>query len=128
VVAYFRGDYEEAARCSRASEDAAATDDVFSQMLWRISRAKILVRQGEHERAEALAREAVRLGEPTDLLNTRADALVDLAVVLRLAGRPAEAVTALDEAARLYEQKGNLPGLERARAFATGLSAASPSA
>src|SRR4051794_24864700 len=125
---YAGGEYEEAARCSRASEDAAATDDVFSQMLWRISRAKILVRQGEHERAEALAREAVRLGEPTDLLNTRADALFDLAEVLRLGRQPEEAVTALEQAARLYEQKGNLPGLARARAFAAELSPASSSA
>ena len=125
---YALGEYEEAARCSRASEDAAAPDDVFSQMLWRISRAKLLVRQGNHERAEALAREAVRLGEPTDLLNTRADALFDLAEVLRLGGRPEEAVTALGQAARLYEQKGNLPGLARARAFAADLSPASSSA
>ena len=122
------GEYEEAARCSRASEDAAAPDDVFSQMLWRISRAKLLVRQGNHERAEALAREAVRLGEPTDLLNTQADALFDLAEVLRLGGQPEEAVTALGQAARLYEQKGNLPGLARARAFAADLSPASSSA
>jgi tetratricopeptide (TPR) repeat protein len=125
---YACGDYEEAARCSRASEDAAATDDVFSQMLWRISRAKILVRHGDHERAEALAREAVRLGEPTDLLNTRADTLFDLAEVLRLAGRPSEAVDALAQAAELYERKGNSPGLERARASATELSPASSSA
>jgi predicted ATPase/class 3 adenylate cyclase len=125
---YACGDYEEAARCSRASEDAAATDDVFSQMLWRTSRAKLLVRQGDDERAEALAREAVRLGETTDLLNTRADALFDLAEVLRLAGRPEEAVTSLEHAARLYEQKGHLPGLARARAFATELSPASSSA
>jgi predicted ATPase/class 3 adenylate cyclase len=125
---YARGEYEEAARCSRASQDAAATDDVFSQMLWRTSRAKILVRQGDRERAEALAREAVRLGEPTDLLNTRADALFDLAEVLRLAGRPEEAVTALAKAARLYEQKGNLPGIARAGAFASELAPASSSA
>jgi len=121
---YAGGDYEEAARYSRASEDAAATDDVFSQMLWRTSRAKILVRQGEHERAEALAREAVRLGEPTDLLNMRADTLFDLAEVLFVAGRRADAVTVLDQAAGLYEQKGNAPGLERSRAYATELTAA----
>ena len=35
------GRYEEAARFSRASEEAAAPDDVFSQMLWRTSRARI---------------------------------------------------------------------------------------
>jgi tetratricopeptide (TPR) repeat protein len=115
---YAQGDYEEAARFSRASEDATAVDDVFSQMLWRISRAKILARRGDLERAEALAREAVRISESTDLLNTRADTLVDLAHVLSLADRRADAVSALEEAARLYQQKGNTPGLERARASA----------
>jgi hypothetical protein len=61
-------------------------------------------------------------------LNTRADALFDLAEVLRLGGQPGEAVAALRQAAELYEQKGNLPGLARAHAFATELSPASTSA
>ena len=97
-------------------------------MLWRISRAKILVRQGDFERAEALAREAVRLGEATDLLSTRADMLCDLAEVLALAGRRADALPALTKAARLYEQKGNSPGHERALALAAESSPASSSA
>jgi predicted ATPase/class 3 adenylate cyclase len=125
---YAQGDYQEAGRFSRASQVAAAPDDVISQMLWRTSRAKILARQGELERAEALAREAVRLGEPTDLVNTRADALSDLGEVLALAGRREDAVAALEEAARLYERKGNLTALERARSAAAGLVVASPSA
>ena len=125
---YAQGDYEDAARFSRASEDAAATDDVFSQMLWRISRARILVRQGDIERAEALAQEAVRLGEATDLVNTRADMLCDLAEVLSLAGRREDAVPALAQAARMYEQKGNSPGHERALALAADASPASSSA
>jgi predicted ATPase/class 3 adenylate cyclase len=125
---YAQGDYQEAGRFSRASQLAAAPDDVISQMLWRTSRAKILARQGDLERAEALAREAVRLGEPTDLVNTRADALSDLAEVLALAGRREEALVALEEAARLYERKGNLTALERARSAAAELAVASPSA
>jgi predicted ATPase/class 3 adenylate cyclase len=125
---YARGEYDEAARFSRTSEEAAAEDDVFSQMLWRISRARILAQQGDLLRAEALAREAVRLGEQTDFLNTRADTLVDFAEVLALAGRRAEALDALGEAAKLYEQKGNAPGLVRSRAFAAELSPASSSA
>ena len=121
------GRYEEAARFSRASEEAAASDDVFSQMLWRTSRARIRAQQGDLERAEALAREAVQLGERTDLLNTLADARFDLAEVLALAGRREEALVALEEAARLYERKGNLPALERARSVAEELAVASSS-
>jgi ATP/maltotriose-dependent transcriptional regulator MalT len=122
------GDYEAAARFSKASEDEAASDDVVSQMLWRISRARILVRQGDVGRAEALAHEAVRLGEATDLLNIRADMLCDLAEVLSVAGRRADARLALMEAARMYDQKGNSPGRERALALAAELSPASTSA
>jgi predicted ATPase/class 3 adenylate cyclase len=125
---YAQGDYQEAGRFSRASQEAAAPDDVISQVLWRTSRAKILARQGDLERAEALAREAVRLGEPTDLVNTRADALSDLAEVLALAGRREEALVALEEAAQLYERKGNLTALARARSHAEELAVPSPSA
>jgi tetratricopeptide (TPR) repeat protein len=125
---YAQGDYDEAGRFSRASEMAAAPDDVVSQMLWRTSRAKILARHGELERAEVLAREAVQLGEPTDLVNTRADALFDLAEVLALAERRDDALAALQEAERLYEAKGNLMALERARSVALELAVPSASA
>jgi tetratricopeptide (TPR) repeat protein len=97
-------------------------------MLWRTSRAKILARQGDLERAESLAREAVRMGEPTDLVNTRADALSDLAEVLALAGRREEALAALEEAAQLYERKGNLTALRRAHSAAERLTVAPSSA
>ena len=108
-----QGEYEEARRFSRASEEAAAPDDVFSQMMWRTSRARLLAHEGDLERAEALAREAVELGEPTDLLNAKADALCDLAEILALAGRREAAVAALEEAARLHERKGNVSGFDR---------------
>ena len=70
----------------------------------------------------------MRLGEPTDLVTTRADALSDLAVVLARAGRRDEALVALEEVARLHERKGNLAALERAGAVATQLAAAPSSA
>jgi predicted ATPase/class 3 adenylate cyclase len=119
---------DEAERFSRESEDAAAPDDVISQVMWRTARAKIRARRGDFEGAESLAREAVLLGEPTDLVITRADALSDLAEVLALAGRREEALAAVDEAARLYERKGNATALGRARSAAEELAAASPSA
>ena len=109
-----RGEVDEAERFSRECEQAAAPDDVLSQMLWRTARAKILARRGDLEPAEALAREAVGRGEPTDLLGTRADALVDLAEVLALAGRREDSLAALGEASELYERKGNLTALARA--------------
>jgi predicted ATPase/class 3 adenylate cyclase len=111
---YEQGDFEEAGRFSRASEKTAAPDDVHAQVLWRSARAKTLGRQGEHEAAEAMARGAVRLIEPTDLLNAQGFALLDLAEVLALRGRPEEAIAVAREAARRFEQKGNLPSLQRA--------------
>jgi predicted ATPase/class 3 adenylate cyclase/tetratricopeptide (TPR) repeat protein len=118
-----QGEYAEGMRFSRACEEAAAPDDVFSQMLWRSSRAKILAQQGDLERAEALAREAVSLGGQTDLMNTHADALSELAEILAQAERREEALTVLEEAAARYEGKGNLPSLRRAREAASELAA-----
>jgi predicted ATPase/class 3 adenylate cyclase len=125
---YREGKHDEAERFSRQSEDAAAPADVHSQVVWRTARAKIWAWRGDHERAEALAREAVRLGEPTDLVSARADALSDLAEVLALAGGRQEAVGALEEAARLYEGKGNVTALRRALLLAAALAVAPSSA
>ena len=71
----------------RAAE-LGASDDAFTQMLWRQVRAKVLARRGEHAEAERLAREAVAIGETHGLLNGQGDAYADLAEVLLLGGRP----------------------------------------
>ena len=124
---YSEGEYQEAARFSLASEEAAATDDVVSQISWRASRAKILAREGELERAEALAQEAVGIAEATDLLNTQGDAFSDLAEVFALAGRRTEARAAFEDAAGRYKRKGNRTSLDRALRAAEELAAtASP--
>jgi tetratricopeptide (TPR) repeat protein len=107
------GRLDEAERFSRKSEDAAAADDAFSQVLWRSARAKIRARRGELAVAEELAREAVAIAERTDLMNTVGDTLADLGEVLALAGRPAEAVAVFEQAAEIFERKGNRASLER---------------
>ncbi|HSC49947.1 MAG TPA: adenylate/guanylate cyclase domain-containing protein [Gaiellaceae bacterium] len=109
------GEDDEAEQFSRVCRDTAAEEDVFSQVLWRSARAKVLARRGEAEAAEAAAREAVAIADRTDLLNTQADALLDLADVLAAAGRTDEARAAARAAAERFERKGNLPSLERAR-------------
>ena len=110
-----QGELDEAERFSQTSEDASAPDDVFSQVLWRSGRAKIRARGGEFAEAEALGREAVALAETTDLLNTQGDTLADLAEVIALAGRPAEAIAVLEQAAERFKRKGNRTSLERVR-------------
>jgi len=107
------GRLDEAERFSRKSEDAAAADDAFSQVLWRSARAKIRARRGELAVAEELAREAVAIAERTDLMNTVGDTLADLGEVLALAGRPDEAVAVFEQAAEIFERKGNRASLER---------------
>ena len=107
------GELDEAERFSRTSEEAAAADDAFSQVLWRSARAKIRARRGELAEAEALAREAVALAERTDLLNTHGDTLADLGEVLALAGRPDEAVAVFDAGGGDLRAEGE-PRLARA--------------
>jgi class 3 adenylate cyclase/tetratricopeptide (TPR) repeat protein len=116
-VVYCQGRHDEAEELTRLSEQLAAPDDLASQVGWRSVRAKVLARRGELAEAELLGREAVELAARTDALDWRADALVDLGEVLRLAGRPADAAERLEEALRLYEAKGVLPAAERTRAL-----------
>jgi tetratricopeptide (TPR) repeat protein len=113
---------EEAEEWTRHSEEAAASDDVASQMSWRQARAKVLARRGEQAEAERLAREAVEIGRRTDMLAWRGDGLVDLAEVLRLGGDDTGAAVAAREALELYEEKGVVPLIERTRAFLAALS------
>ncbi len=115
---YAEGEHDEAERFSRVSEEAAASEDVFSQVLWRSARAKIHARRGELAEAEALAREAVALADRTDMLNTQGDTLANLGEVLSLANRPDEAVSVLEQAASCFEKKGNSVSLEQVRARA----------
>ncbi len=114
---YALGRYDEARSLSEASERAAAADDVESQMCWRGVRAKTLAREGSIKAAEELAQQAVELARSTDFVNHLGNRLLDLAEVLRLTGRPNEAVAAVQEALRLYKQKGNIVSADKARAL-----------
>jgi predicted ATPase/class 3 adenylate cyclase len=113
----------EAESFARKGEHAAAADDVTSQVLWRCARAKVLARRGDLMQAEGLAREAVAIAAPTELLNGQADALMDLAEVLQLALKSGEALAAVEAAAEKYDQKGNLVSLARAQQQARALRA-----
>jgi DNA-binding SARP family transcriptional activator len=112
---YAGGRYAEALRLTEISEEAAGPDDLSAQVLWRGPRAKVLARRGRSRKARDLAGEAAALAAQTDFLNHRADALIDLAEVLRLARRTHEATSAVEEAIVLYERKGNRVSAARAR-------------
>jgi class 3 adenylate cyclase/tetratricopeptide (TPR) repeat protein len=112
---YEQGRLEEAEQMTRLSEEAGmAPDDVY-QAAWQLTRGKILARRGEFAEAERLVREGIRLLEPTQFVTDRAFSLLDLAEVLRLAGRPSDAAAAIESAIDLFERKGNVVSAERAR-------------
>jgi tetratricopeptide (TPR) repeat protein len=81
---------------------------VITQMLWRQARARVLAARGQHAEADLLAREAVALGEPTQMLGAQAEAYADLGEVLERAGRADEATAAFEDALGRFERKENL--------------------
>jgi class 3 adenylate cyclase len=113
---HLRGQDDEAERMVDLGRESSAPDDFSSQELWRRVKAQILSRRGEHEQAEALAREAVRITAATDYLVEIADARMALGQVLDAGGRPAEAATEVRAAVDLFASKGATVLLERARA------------
>jgi DNA-binding SARP family transcriptional activator/class 3 adenylate cyclase len=112
---YDQARHREAAAFCRVSEEAAADDDLAAQVGWRAVRAKLLADEGHGDEAEALATEAVRLAEPTDFLVLHADALLDLAAVLRHDRRWDEVDAAVRAGLELYLRKGDAVSAGRAR-------------
>ena len=127
-VVYAQGRADEAEEITRRAEELSDADDVEPQALWRSVRAKVLAGRDLAEDAERLAREAVRLIRTTDAPGWQADALLDLAEVLRRSARPDEARAVAAEAKGLYEIKGNMAAAARATALSRRARAeASPS-
>ena len=113
-----QGRFDEAEALAKETERQPLTpDDVTGQNVWRRVRARAHSARGEHEEAVRLAREAEALFEGTDALIDHGEALLDLALVLRGAGRVDEAASAASEALALYERKENVVEAERARQF-----------
>ena len=117
---YELGRYDESERFTHVSEELGPLDDLATQVEWRGTRAKVLARKGDHERAIALADEAVALASDTDYLNLQGDALMDFAEVLTLGGRGGEAPSLWREALEIYERKGNVVSAGRVRAMLEG--------
>ena len=105
---------------------AELSSDRWTDMLWRQVTAKVQARRGEHADAERLAREAVAIGDDTEMLDRQGDAYADLAEVLVLADRTEEATPVLGEALERYVRKGNLVMVGRVRARLAELPHAAP--
>lgn len=117
---------EEADAWAGRGAELGASDDAITQMLWRQVRAKVLARRGEGEEAERLAREAVAIGEETDMLDQQGDAYADLAEVLLIGEKADEAVAALEQALERHERKGNIVSTQRAQTRLAELQEAAP--
>jgi tetratricopeptide (TPR) repeat protein len=122
-VLYRKGELTEAESFTEVSEELAASDDVTSQFRWRSVRAKVFAIGGMFDDAERLAREAIDIIGGSDDINSRGEALADLAEVLGRAGRRGEAAAAAREALELFEAKGNTVAAARTRAAAAELEA-----
>jgi tetratricopeptide (TPR) repeat protein len=109
------GDEDEAMRFATIARDTSSSDDVVSQAGGRAVQARVLSRRGDHEGAEALAREAEAIMAKTDYLAQHGDVLVHLAHVLHDAGTAKDAIAAAREALELYRQKGATFFVERTK-------------
>jgi class 3 adenylate cyclase/tetratricopeptide (TPR) repeat protein len=112
---YAQERYDEAERFVRASEEASSGR--AQKAYWGPVRAKLLARRGDAKAAEALAGESVAIWAERDNRLWHGFALLDLAEVLRLAGRAEEAVSVVEQAVELFERKGIVPAAEGARSL-----------
>jgi class 3 adenylate cyclase/tetratricopeptide (TPR) repeat protein len=110
------GQFAEADRFARHVEETASEHDTWSQVLYRLTRARLLADAGRVSEAEVVARGALAIVETTDLLDLHGNALLDLAEVLRARDRHDEARECIETALALYERKGN--DVSAARALA----------
>jgi tetratricopeptide (TPR) repeat protein len=113
----------EALELAELAGRAAPRDDWSSQVWCRSAWARASAELGHLAEGLATAREAVRMAEQTDSTGLRAEALLDLAHVLELAGRPNEAVPIARRALRGLSRTGATAPAARARALLERLSA-----
>jgi DNA-binding SARP family transcriptional activator len=111
--------YDEADQLIEISQEAAAGEDLITEIIGQGLSARMLADRGRHTEATELASSAVALAAQTDLLSQHADALLDLAHVLTASGRFTEAEAAATEALDLYRAKGNLPGTRESLGYLT---------
>jgi hypothetical protein len=102
----------------------AIDDDLDPQIGWRRIRAMVLARRDDLENAERVARESVKLTLKTDFLDQQARSRICLADVLDRAGRPQECIAELENAAQVWERKGNVVRAAATRTRQTELNAA----
>jgi len=112
---YQQGSDAEAERIAIEAAEMTSVDDFVTHASSLTTRARVLARRGDSERAEQLAREALSYTAGTDSFAEHAHSLIGCADVLELAGRREEAAEALREALDCYERKRAHVAAERVR-------------
>jgi class 3 adenylate cyclase/tetratricopeptide (TPR) repeat protein len=110
------GRLEEAERFAAIGR-TAAEDDLSSQSIAGTAETIVLAARGDLEGAEDRARAVVTMVADAEWPAAQGDARMELARVLRAAGRPSEAEQASREALALYERKGDRPSVGAAMTF-----------
>ena len=113
---HLQGREAEAQELLDQAEAEGTPENISFQRFWRSARAQLLAARGETVEAARLASEVVEILAATDQINAHANALVDLADILRAGGDEDGSTAALEQALELYEEKGNLLGADRVRA------------
>jgi len=121
VAVYEQGRFDEAAGLAEAAQKLTSTEDLGTIVSALGIRAKVQARKGETDAGVALAQEALRLMEQTDMLWLRGLSSMDLAETQSLAGRTADAREAAQAALVLFDQKQASALSGRARAFLLNL-------
>jgi tetratricopeptide (TPR) repeat protein len=118
-VLWTAGDFAEADRYCTLAEELADADDVDGQVLWRLTRSRLLA-ASDAMAARAMADGAVTLAEGTAGLILRADALRNRAGLLDDLSEHAAATASIEAAIELYERKGDVLSAAAARAQHVG--------
>jgi tetratricopeptide (TPR) repeat protein len=112
-VLYRQGRDDEAGHWVDMAKGLAATDDLEAQAHWRAVQAKILARRGNLDEGVGLAGEAAAIAKRTDEIEHVADVLVCQAEVAIMAGHREQAASILQEAHKLYSEKGVVSSVDR---------------
>ena len=102
------GQHSDAEPLAQLGRELGDEEDVTTQMAWRHAQALIEADRGQQAEAERLAREAVAIGERTDMLTYQGDTLCVLAEVFQADGRTDDAFAAFAQALERYERKQNV--------------------
>ena len=116
---YAVGRFEDAEPRAQVAVDAA---DDLSRCVGLGALARVRAQQGRIAEAERMAREAVDYFANTDYSADRTGVILDLAEVLRLAGRRDEAIDTVNEALRLFDQREDVVSAAHAKALIGELS------